>query len=131
MVVSMGYSSTNKILENPITGKVVSGTSKEPLGGVSILIKGTNRGTSTNSDGSFKIEAKSTETLIFSFVGYDKKEILVGNQTEINVSLSENVRNDSSEYIIVIFSVKGLKRGGSGQLRKRTKYSSNITRSLG
>ena len=99
------YSYNFSVRENPVTGKVVSGTNKEPLGGVSILIKGTNRGTTTNADGVFKIDAQTKETLIFSFVGYDKKEVLVGTQSDINVSLTENI-SSLNEVVVTALGIK-------------------------
>jgi len=109
MIVNVGYSLARKIFEIPVTGKVVSNTNKEPLGGVNISIKGTNRGTFSNANGLFKIDAKPTETLIFSFVGYEKKEILIGNQTEINLSLSENT-GSLDEVVVTALGIKREKK---------------------
>ena len=82
-----------------ITGKVSSDTG-EPLPGVSITIKGTTSGTTTNTDGSYQISAGSTSTLIFSFIGYEAKEILVGNQSSINVTLNEG-QSQLDEVVVV------------------------------
>ncbi|GAB3941635.1 TonB-dependent receptor [Spirosoma harenae] len=58
------------------------------LPGVSVVIKGSTQGTNTDSNGSFKITVPNGNTvLVFSFVGYIKQEINVGNQTNLNVSL--------------------------------------------
>jgi TonB-dependent starch-binding outer membrane protein SusC len=82
-----------------ITGKV-SSDSGEPLPGVSITIKGTTSGTTTNTDGSYQINAGSTSTLIFSFIGFEAKEILVGNQSSINVTLNEG-QSQLDEVVVV------------------------------
>jgi hypothetical protein len=71
-----------------IKGKV---TDEKGVGlpGVSILIKGSQRGTSTNADGGFQLEVpNATAVLVFSYVGYESKEITVGSQTTINLSLN-------------------------------------------
>lgn len=74
-----------------ITGKVIDGTTNESLPGVSILIKGTATGTITDMDGNFSMEAASSDLLVFSFIGYLSEEVTVGNSTEINVTLVEDI----------------------------------------
>ncbi|WP_034922397.1 TonB-dependent receptor [Gillisia sp. CAL575] len=56
----------------------------QPLGGVSVAIEGTNKGTITDFDGNFNINASMGETLVFSFVGFDTKKVEIQNTT-INV----------------------------------------------
>jgi TonB-linked SusC/RagA family outer membrane protein len=59
------------------------------LPGVSVVIKGTTRGTTTNGEGKFQLDVPTDNTvLVFSFVGYGSKEVLVGTQSTINVSLT-------------------------------------------
>lgn len=71
----------------------------QPLPGASVLIKGTAQGTITDVDGNFTIEANAKSTLVFSFVGLTSKEVLVGNQTKINVVLSSD---NTLDDIVVI-----------------------------
>jgi len=72
-----------------ITGKVTDAAEGIPLPGVNVVIKGTTDGTITDFDGNYSIEVPDENTiLVFSFVGYKTQEILVGNQTQINVSLT-------------------------------------------
>lgn len=60
----------------------------QPMIGVTILPKGSPRGTTTDFDGTFTIVVPSTtEALVFSYVGYDNKEVLIANQTNIKVSM--------------------------------------------
>ncbi|MVM36664.1 SusC/RagA family TonB-linked outer membrane protein [Spirosoma sp. HMF3257] len=74
-------------LDIPIKGTVTS-ESGEQLPGVSIVIKGTQRGTTTDQNGAFKIDVQDGKAvLIFSFIGYVRQEVVVGNQTAVNVSL--------------------------------------------
>src|SRR5580698_8732177 len=68
-------------------GGIVTDENKLPLPGVNVTIKGGQKGTVTDIDGRFEIKANSDQTLVFSFIGYDKKEVLVGNNTVINVSM--------------------------------------------
>lgn len=61
----------------------------EKLPGVSVVIKGTTKGTTTDKNGQFDIEARKNQTLIFSFVGYELQEMVVNDQTSIKVTLKE------------------------------------------
>lgn len=77
------------------------------LPGVSILIKGSQRGTSTNADGGFQLDVPSaTSVLVFSYVGYESKEITVGNQTTINLSLNP----ESTSLGEVVVTALGIKK---------------------
>jgi TonB-linked SusC/RagA family outer membrane protein len=69
-----------------ISGKVTDETGTG-LPNANILIKGTKRGTVTDLGGQYQIEANPTDVLVFSYVGYDAQEVVVGNQKVINVSL--------------------------------------------
>jgi TonB-dependent starch-binding outer membrane protein SusC len=78
-------------LEQPqqkeITGKVTDDDGL-PLPGVSVIVKGTTIGTVTNNDGEFSLSIPlNAETLQFSFVGMRTQEVVVGNQTTINVTM--------------------------------------------
>ncbi|MEN7547516.1 TonB-dependent receptor [Rapidithrix thailandica] len=85
---------------------VVSGTVKDvmdqsPLPGVSILVKGTTAGTTTDFEGKFTISVDSKESvLIFSFVGYRSQEVVVGDQSNIEVTLTEDTK--SLEEVVVV-----------------------------
>ncbi|MGY0408324.1 MAG: SusC/RagA family TonB-linked outer membrane protein [Polaribacter sp.] len=72
-----------------VTG-TVSDKSGEPLLGVTILIKGTKKGVSTDFDGKYKINAKSTDVFMFSSLGYLAKEEKVGTKSVLNVTLEES-----------------------------------------
>lgn len=71
--------------------KIVTGTVKDdtgaPVPGATILVAGTTKGTSTDFDGKYTIEAAATDRLTFSFVGLASQTITVGNQSVINVTL--------------------------------------------
>lgn len=82
-----------------ITGKVTN-ENGDPLAGVSVLVKGTARGTSTDGNGSFSISADEGETLEFSMVGYKVFTIKVSNQKTITVQLQAG--NSSMNEIIVV-----------------------------
>lgn len=75
--------------------KTVTGTvtddKNSPLPGVSILVKGTNTGTQSDFDGSYSIEATSSDVLVFSYVGFKTKEVSTGILSSIDVSLETDL----------------------------------------
>jgi len=71
-----------------VTGTVVAASDNTPVPGVSVTIKGTTRGTVTDSDGRFSLMANASDVLVFSFIGMATQEILVGSQQNMQVTLS-------------------------------------------
>ncbi len=96
------------LMQDPIKGTLTDAKG-EVLAGVSVLVKGTNRGTSTDGAGKYNIVASPSETLVFSFVGYLKKEVVVGNQTEINIVLNEDTQT-LGEVVVTALGIKRDKR---------------------
>jgi len=76
----------------PITG-IVKDETGAALPGVTVLIKGTTNGTQTDVNGKYVINAKPGDVLLFSYVGYLSKEVLIANGTNYDVSLSPNGKN--------------------------------------
>ena len=75
--------------ESTVTGQV-KGPNGLPLVGVTVLIDGTMVRTTTDASGNFRIRAKSGDTLVFSYIGYDERREKVGARTEIDVTLAES-----------------------------------------
>lgn len=73
--------------QSVITGKVISEDDKQPLPGVGVKIYKSDVSTITDFNGNYKINAKPTDILIFSFIGFENKNITVGNQKNIEVSM--------------------------------------------
>ncbi len=88
-------------LERRISGKVTSSEDGQPLPGVSILLKGTNTGTVTDSEGRYAITVPDAGgILVFSYVGFTTQEIAVGTSNEINVSMVADIR--ALEQVVVV-----------------------------
>jgi TonB-linked SusC/RagA family outer membrane protein len=89
-----------------ITGTVISTEDRSPIPGVSISAKGTTIGTITDMDGKYNLKVPAeTKTLVFSFVGMTTQEIVIGNQTVIDVRLQpENLSVD--EVVVVGYGVQ-------------------------
>jgi TonB-linked SusC/RagA family outer membrane protein len=94
-----GLISASEVPWKIITGKVVNDQG-DPLQGVSVLVKGSAKGTSTNKEGTFSLNAEVGQTLEFSMVGYKLFNIIVGQSNEVNVSLQAEMLN-MNEVIIV------------------------------
>ena len=87
-------------VDRTISGAVLD-ENKEALPGVSIIVKGTNRGTTTDLNGKYTIEVPDgAPVLIFSFVGYLSREVEVGNQSVVDLVLA--VDNKTLEEVVVI-----------------------------
>ncbi|RZK39303.1 MAG: SusC/RagA family TonB-linked outer membrane protein [Pedobacter sp.] len=80
----------NKLFLVPITGRVTD-ESGQPLAGVSILVKGTQKTAQTDDKGSFKIDVELKQTLIIRYIGYTPKEIVVENTNLMNIVLQSSV----------------------------------------
>ncbi|MCB4799239.1 SusC/RagA family TonB-linked outer membrane protein [Neotamlana laminarinivorans] len=91
--------------EKTISGMVSDGSGL-PLPGATVLVKGTSNGTSTDFDGKYSITATQGSALVFSFVGYTTKEVLVGASNTINVTLTE----DAEALDEVVVTALGIKR---------------------
>jgi iron complex outermembrane receptor protein len=92
--------------QNKVSGTVTDKTG-EPLIGVNVLVEGTTVGTITDLDGRFSIEAERGKTLLFSFIGYIRKEVTV-DQAIVNVVLEEDTQI-LSEVVVVGYGVMNRK----------------------
>ncbi|MCF7561174.1 carboxypeptidase-like regulatory domain-containing protein [Sabulilitoribacter multivorans] len=80
-----------------------------PLPGVSVIVKGTTRGTSTDFDGNFSIEASKDEILVMSYVGFVSRQINLNKNNVLNISLAESVEH-LEEVVTVGYGVSKEKR---------------------
>ncbi len=93
-----------------ITGKVTSEEDNTGIPGVTIMIKGTTRGTVTDIDGNYTLTGVSSrDTLRFSYIGFEAREIIVGIQTRIDVVLLVSTQ-DLQEYVVTAFGVRRQER---------------------
>jgi len=75
------------LAQTRFTGRVTDSITGSPLEGVSIKIKSSKAGTTSNKDGVFSIQVSSSDVLVFSYVGYTDQEVNVNDQTNIEVKL--------------------------------------------
>jgi len=84
-----------------VKGTLIDATTKEPLVGGNVLIKGTTKGATADANGQYSINVSDEKAvLVFRFLGYDSQEIAVGSRSTIDVSLQANA--SSLEQVVVV-----------------------------
>ena len=113
-----------------VTGKVTDAMG--PVIGANVLVKGTSNGVITDIDGNFSLEVEPGATLVFSYIGYTSKEVVVGSQSVINVQLSEDTEL-LDEVVVVGYGVqkKKLVTGATVQVKGDDIARLNTTSALG
>ena len=91
-----------------ISGKVTSADDSQPLPGVSIKLKGTATGVVSDINGAYKIMAKPGDVLVFTFLGYQRQEIIVKTNNIIDVTL--NSTSSNLNEVVVVGYGKSIKR---------------------
>jgi TonB-dependent starch-binding outer membrane protein SusC len=100
-IVEVSELTTSMQQQIKVTGKITDATNGETLPGVNIVVKGTTSGTLTDMDGVYSINVTGRKTtLIFSFVGYNSQEIVVGDKTVIDIALKATM-TDLDEVVVV------------------------------
>ncbi|WP_461097532.1 SusC/RagA family TonB-linked outer membrane protein [Spirosoma luteolum] len=82
-----------------VSGRVTSADDGTGLPGVSVQIKGTSRGTTTDSEGNYRLNASSGARLVYSFIGYTTQEIVLGSQSTVSVRLEASA-TELAEVIV-------------------------------
>ncbi|MCG9793114.1 SusC/RagA family TonB-linked outer membrane protein [Flavobacterium algicola] len=100
-ITTLGYSQ-----ESNVSGKITDGSDGQTLFGVNVKVKGTSKGVTSDMDGAYTITNVSpTDVLVFTYLGHGDKEIKIGNQKTINVTLQPSA-NELDEMVIVGYGVK-------------------------
>lgn len=87
--------------EQRVAGRVTASETGEALAGVSVSVKGTPRGTTTDADGRYALTVDGPEaTLVFSFVGYTPQEVAVGSRSALDVQLASDTKS-LGEVVVV------------------------------
>lgn len=88
-----------------VTGRVLSGKDQQPIPGVNILVKNTQLGTTTDANGAFSLNIPGNATIVFSAIGFAGQEVAIGNQSQVNVTLTESSQN-LSEVIVTALGIR-------------------------
>lgn len=101
--------------QRSISGKIYDADTQDPLAGVNILVKGTTHGTSTDIDGNYSLDNVNTgDVLQFAYIGYADQEIVLGNESVLNVNLRESV--EALEEVLVVGYGVQKKKDATGSL---------------
>ncbi|MCA0133246.1 SusC/RagA family TonB-linked outer membrane protein [Winogradskyella alexanderae] len=118
--------------EKTVTGTVTTASDGLPLPGATVVVKGTARGTQTDFDGKYTIQAKVGDVLVISYVAMDATEVTVGASNVYDVALSEN----ALEEVVVVGYGTTTKKAFAGTVTTvdaeniEDKNFANVTQSL-
>ena len=84
---------------------IVTDNQKEPLIGVSIVVKNTQKGTNTDENGQFSLQVSENDVLVFSYIGFKTKEVKVGKHTTLNILLESDA--EALDEVLIVGSRAG------------------------
>ncbi|GGH16454.1 vWA domain-containing protein [Mucilaginibacter phyllosphaerae] len=100
-----------------ITGTVTAADDGQPIPGVSIILKGTNTGTVTNTKGGYAITVPdSGATLVFNFIGYQSQLVMVGSKNKIDVKLTASAATLSEVVAVAGYQTRDKSKQLSGKV---------------
>lgn len=118
------------LTEITVSGRVIDAETQEALIGSTVLVKGTSQGTTTDINGNYSISVPDQNAiLVFEFVGYDKQEVLVGNQTKIDISLKSSALELSQVVVVGYGSTNKKDMTGSAKSIKNEDFNRGIINS--
>ncbi len=92
----------------PVSGKVTGAADKQSIPGVTIIVKGTTTGTTTNINGSYTLLVPSNGVLVFSFIGMQTQEISVNGRKVINIEMADE-KIDLGEIVVMGYNTSSKK----------------------
>jgi TonB-linked SusC/RagA family outer membrane protein len=92
-------------LQDRLVQGVVLDDLGDPLPGVSILVKGTTRGTTTDLNGNFSLQVPPNGVLVVSYLGFRTREVTVGNQSRIDITMEQQL-SDLSEFVVTGYGIQ-------------------------
>ena len=104
--------------QTTVSGTVTDEANAMPLPGVNILIKGTNTGASSDFDGNFSITVSEGQVLVFSYLGYETKEITYGGEPQLNITLTQDA-GQLDEVVIIGYGTT-TKKDATGSIESVT-----------
>ena len=92
--------------QHTVSGLVLEKDTNTPLVGVAVQVKGTNNGTATAFDGQFKLEGiQKNDVLVFSYLGYETKEVAVEGKENLNISLTLQAE-EMDEVVVTALNIQ-------------------------
>ncbi|NID10375.1 SusC/RagA family TonB-linked outer membrane protein [Fibrivirga algicola] len=97
--LSAGWAQTREL-----RGKVSSSEDNKPIPGASVVVLGTSRGTTTDAEGNYRVQASAGQTLRFSYIGTKSKDVVIANSDVVNVSLQAD-DNQLNEVVVTALGI--------------------------
>lgn len=102
IVITLFFSLTTYAQNNRIIGKVTSADDRQSLPSVTVRVKGTNTFAPSDMNGNYSIQAKEGDVLVFSFIGFQTKEVAVTKNSTVDVALSNTSKNLNEVNIVAV-----------------------------
>ncbi|MDR2292566.1 MAG: TonB-dependent receptor [Prevotellaceae bacterium] len=127
MLVSSAYVGYTQ-QKRTVKGKVVEAASNMPLSGTTVNVKGTNSTVISDADGNFSVTAASGDVLVFYFMGYVTQEIVLSDQSQIDVLMVEEI-NQLDDLVVIGYGTTTKKEvtGSVSSITSNDFKSGNIT----
>src|SRR5687767_694999 len=106
LICMLAFFNTVNAQDRAVSGTIVDQEDNQPLSGVSVLVKGTSTGSTTDTDGRFTVNVPAGRNqLEISYAGYQKQTISIGNGNTVNLKLSKDL-SELSEVQVVGYGVQ-------------------------
>ncbi|MEZ0485214.1 SusC/RagA family TonB-linked outer membrane protein [Fibrella aquatica] len=99
------WPNTVQAQDRRVSGKVISSKDQQGIPGISVLVRNTQLGTTTDAEGNFALSVGPNATLVFSAIGFTGSSVAVGNQTQLTVTLQEADQN-LNEIVVTALGIK-------------------------
>lgn len=134
-IFTFGISTLAAAQTQTVSGTVRSATDNQPLSGVTIHVSQTSNGTVTNNRGHYQLTGiTSGDTLVFSYIGFEDKKLIVGNKSQLDVALKATAA--ALDQIVVIGYGTARKKDLTGSIatismdKKRNQANVNLAQAL-
>lgn len=133
LVLALCFLALPSFAQNTWISGQVTDTSGAPVVGVTVTVKGSTRGTTTDTDGNYRIQGAANDVLLFQCLGYNPQEMKIGQKTAINIELQESVENLEDVVVTGYQTISKERATGSFDILNKAqleKPSSNIASRL-
>lgn len=103
LVIPLGTAAL--LAQNRVSGKVTGGQTQQVLPGVSIVVKGANLATITNAEGEYNLQVDPNAVLVFSYIGFETREVPINNRAVIDLNMVEDVTG-LEEIVVTALGIK-------------------------
>ncbi|WP_418983964.1 SusC/RagA family TonB-linked outer membrane protein [Alistipes sp.] len=133
LIAAMGLFALAEAQNQQVSG-TVSGPDGQPVAGATVMVDGTQVGTTTNADGSFTVSAPGNGSLTVSFIGYQTQTVSIAGKTRVNVSLKEDTQAIDDVIVVAYGTAKKEAFTGSAAIVKSEaigkRQVTNVTNAL-